>query len=338
MQLDRPETNEVRALTMVPIYAESDSRSRLEPNPAGGPGRYEVVFVLGIPGSDTFHESLDLAALEAWGDSLIVTGRSDIVEVRVELIPGEGTSQLPEIRIKTNGQGALAQARVSVEAQDFDSAQRLAYDVVAPLLSRWCFELDVAIEINGFHATELATGSMRYTFGWAGKRRILNPERVGPVSIGPESRYLATYREALNSTNIFHQAITFYKVTEGVQRRRAVRREQAKNQGEAIPRSPVERFPSDPEQLSISDQLARDLFAPYLGRSFGDALYKMRATIRNAGAHLDPKEDVLNADDYKDLANCRGATPVLHYIAREMLRNEFPSMPAPARSTRLPNK
>src|SRR5260370_23069198 len=134
MQLDRPETNEVRVLTVVPIYAESDSRSRLEPNPAGGYGRYEVVFVLGIPGSDTFDESLDLAALDGWGDSLIITGRSDIVEVRVELIPaGGGTSQLPEIRIKTNGQGALAQARVSVDAQDFDNAQRLAHDVIAPL-------------------------------------------------------------------------------------------------------------------------------------------------------------------------------------------------------------
>lgn len=156
MQLERPETNELRVLTIVPIYAESDSRSRLEPNPAGGTGRYEVIFVLGTPGSDTFHESLDLSALESSGDSLIVTGRSDVAEVRVELIPADhGMSQLPEIRIRTNKQGALAQARVSVEAQDFDSAQRLAYEVVAPLFSRWSFELDVAIEINGYQPTEL---------------------------------------------------------------------------------------------------------------------------------------------------------------------------------------
>lgn len=328
MQLERPETNELRVLTIVPIYAESDSRSRLEPNPAGGTGRYEVIFVLGTPGSDTFHESLDLSALESSGDSLIVTGRSDVAEVRVELIPADhGMSQLPEIRIRTNKQGALAQARVSVEAQDFDSAQRLAYEVVAPLFSRWSFELDVAIEINGYQATELATGSARYTCGLAGKRKVLNPERVGPVSIGPESRFLATYREALNSTNTFHQAIAFYKVTEGVQRRRIARRKQAREQREPIPKSPVERFPSDPEQLGISDQLTRDLFRPYLGRSFGDALDEMRATIRNAGAHLDPEDDVLNADNYADLANCRVATTILHYIPARCSATSFPACP-----------
>lgn len=172
-----------------------------------------------------------------------------------------------------------------------------------------------------------STGSARYTCGLAGKRKVLNPERVGPVSIGPESRFLATYREALNSTNTFHQAIAFYKVTEGVQRRRIARRKQAREQREPIPKSPVERFPSDPEQLGISDQLTRDLFRPYLGRSFGDALDEMRATIRNAGAHLDPEDDVLNADNYADLANCRVATTILHYIPARCSATSFPACP-----------
>jgi len=53
-----PKTNEVRVLIWCRFNAESDSRSRLEPNPAVGYGRIRSCFCARLPGSDTFHESL----------------------------------------------------------------------------------------------------------------------------------------------------------------------------------------------------------------------------------------------------------------------------------------
>jgi hypothetical protein len=92
-----------------------------------------------------------------------------------------------------------------------------------------------------------------------------------------------------------------------------------------IPEDPKEEFPAAAAALGITDDTVIALFGPFLGRSFGYALEKFRPTIRNAGAQMDPDKDVLSIDRYDDLASCYRVAPVLQFIARRMLENEFRS-------------
>ena len=45
-------------------------------SPTGHRGQYDVYFVLGVPGRETFREKLDLTEALEWGDSLLMTGRA----------------------------------------------------------------------------------------------------------------------------------------------------------------------------------------------------------------------------------------------------------------------
>ncbi|OXI33046.1 hypothetical protein CFB89_12100 [Burkholderia sp. AU16741] len=59
----------------------------------------------------------------------------------------------------------------------------------------------------------------------------------------------------------------------------------------------------------------------------------MRATVRNALAHLNPLEDHLTADRFSDIAQCSNQIATLRFIARNMLLSELnlPIMPIPSK-------
>ena len=68
---------------------------------------------------------------------------------------------------------------------------------------------------------------------------------------------------------------------------------------------------------------ARDNFTPYLGMSFGEIRDAVTDTIRNAVAHISPGMDLRIADYAADIRACRAITPVLRYVARELIRDEL---------------
>lgn len=62
-----------------------------------------------------------------------------------------------------------------------------------------------------------------------------------------------------------------------------------------------------------------DFFRPYLRRKFTWVFNQLTSLIRNAVAHLDPMNYVLDPDKFEDLDKCHKAIPVLRYMARQML-------------------
>src|SRR5207237_358478 len=91
-------------------------------------------------------------------------------------------------------------------------------------------------------------------------------------------RLLASYREGMNSTNAFYQALSFSKVIEGISLLRA---------GDQT-RKPL-KFPDDLAALPAS----ADVFRRFLGKKFNWARDYFRPVIRNAIAHLDPTKTTL---------------------------------------------
>lgn len=82
----------------------------------------------------------------------------------------------------------------------------------------------------------------------------------------------------------------------------------------------IERFPANaadfPESLS-------DVAKALAGKRYNAVVDEMRATVRNALAHLDPLDSHLTADRYGDIRRCEMKIPTLRFIARQMLASEL---------------
>jgi hypothetical protein len=118
-------------------------------------------------------------------------------------------------------------------------------------------------------------------------------------------RLLAAYREGMNSTNVFYQALSFSKVIEGLGP--LLGTDRAKK---------ALRFPDDLKAVPGS----APVFGRFLGRKFNWAVDQLRPLIRNAIAHLDPLQSVLDIDHLDDVRACEEAIPVLRYMARMFLK------------------
>jgi hypothetical protein len=130
---------------------------------------------------------------------------------------------------------------------------------------------------------------------------------------------MSAYREGLNSANAFYQLLCFYKVVEWIRKRRA------KEDRRRVPPE-SERFPSSAEGLPPDAFGRRDpfgFFTPYLGKRFGEVHETLRSDVRNAIAHLNPKQTILMADRFDDVARCERVVPVVRFMARRMLLNEI---------------
>jgi hypothetical protein len=148
----------------------------------------------------------------------------------------------------------------------------------------------------------------------------------------PELRpFLASYREGLNSTAPLYQALSFYKVIEGVKTFHSNRVRAARRAGQTPPDDPlVAIVPNSFDDLTREPETVRALLANYGGKTFDEVREAFADTIRNAIAHLTPGRDIRVADYLGDLKACRLATPVLRFVAREILRAEIAALGPPA--------
>lgn len=312
--LPRPSVNERVSITIVPIFND-----RPKASPAGTWGTYEAVFVLGVPGTALFQEALNIPELLKSGDSLLMMPKDS---VRVEcLIQGGGP--VAKIIFLPNAENRLAQAEMTFNAASFNEAEEIAWNLISNMLSVWSFRHDTAIDISGYQIRETASQVLLANFGIVGASKTLDINFGGP-STAERRALLAAYREGINATNPFYQFLSFFKVVEGVHKLRTHRRKGQGNK-KAEKSDAVERFPSDvsafPESLS-------GVAASLLGKRYNAVIDDMRATVRNALAHLNPLDSHLMADKYSDVKRCLGHIPPLRYIARQMLLAEI-QMPAP---------
>lgn len=318
IQIDRPETNSRIQLTSVFEFRPDDPRQQLPRTPFGSQGTYKVTFVLSIPGKNVFRDDLDFAKIMKSGESLLQTAPG--INLKVEV---SNDTTTVEILFMSNSQGQIATAQTRVQAQNFAEAEQIAYDLVAAQLSYWSFAYDVAIDIAGSEVVEEMVESTRYSFGILGKIKPFDKE-LGGRSEPTYRRFFSAYREGMNSTNPFYQALSFYKVAEGIkaERIRKARRSGTHQKG-VTPMFGNELFPPHVDDLHLGDELSKASFAPYVGQGFLIVLEKLEELIRNAVAHLSQLDAVLDADRLNDLNISLRAVPVLRYIAREMLENEL---------------
>jgi hypothetical protein len=260
--------------------------------------------------------SLDFAGILSGGDSLLEgPGR------QIDLESSDGQS-LCTARIVPNSRGRLAQVRLTLTADDFSQAEKEAFDAVMPTLSRIAFEADTPLEVTAILLTEKATQARRLGATIVGAVQPA-PEFAGSTT--PELRmFLASYREGLNANSPLYQALSFYKIMEGVAKFHINRVRAAKKRGEAVPPDPLARqMPSDRSDLTGMTEWARENFTPYLGKSFVEIMDAVTDTIRNAVAHISPGMELRIADYAADIRACRDVAPILRYVARELIHDEL---------------
>lgn len=310
----------------VPEFPPDDPRSKIESSLDGGSGRYQALFVLGVPGAAVYHHDLNLATLVDSGDSLLAVpehlrpkGNDPFIVLNL-LIEGRDCA----VRLFLNNQGRIAYAHIGLETMRFADAERAGYDIVSSVLSYLSYQYDVAIEIAGYQIIEERTGIRRWVFGLAGMTKTAELPGAGYHVEGSHRRLLASYREGMNATNVFYKVLAFYKVIEGVRALRRSRIKKAKKEKKKIPISPSEEFPKKKEELYQIFPPERNGVEPYLGKRFTTVCDELRNIIRNAVAHLDPDRFVLDNDRYDDVMLCERAVPTVRYMARMMLANEIP--------------
>jgi hypothetical protein len=317
VRYERPLFNTRTRFIIVPQFPKDDHRTSIARSPYGSAGVYDVTFVLAVPGQNVFYKDLNFDAIMQSGDSLLFIGVGR--ELHGAPIGSEGRGN---IVFSANAHGRLATARIRIQAKNFVEAERTAFDIISRELSYWSFIYDVAIDIGGWRVTEERTGCAKFAFGSVGKVQAFDrPNAVN--SIKPYAPLFAAYREGMNATNPFYQALSFYKVTEGVAAERKRRARGAKGATWAELNSAEEKFPHSLDELKNVDPLELEFFQDYLGMTFETARTRMSAVIRHAIAHLAKFDEVLDADTFDDQEKCNAAIPVLRYMASAMIKNDL---------------
>lgn len=327
-QLSRRDLSLHHTIAVIYQFAPNDSRSGLVNEADGSPGTYRVTFALSLPGAEVFHGNVSMADVMASGDSLLMLP-ADVAQVGVKLT---GENEVVEVLAFPNDRHAMSKVQMRLSAQGFVDAARYAHDLIMPLLSRWSFDSDVAIDVAAYEVFEEATGSSHWTIGLLGRDKGMTPTPDIP-STPALRRLLSSYREGLSATNPFYRVLCFYKVIEGVKKQRDIRRVEKLAAGVKY-RNPSEVIPPDDANFPISDPEEREVFAGHYGKKFTNVLDDMRGTFRNAVAHLDPTGDSLVADSFEDTRACQRAAPVLKYMAHEMLMHETETVAQEAVTTR----
>jgi hypothetical protein len=259
--------------------------------------------------------------------SALATGGNSLLEgtgLAVALSDQDGTAS-NVARIVSNSRRRLARIHLSVSADSFVAAEKEAYNEVVPVLSRLAFEADTPVEVTAVLLTEASTHIQRLGATLVGTSQPA-PQVVGLST--PELRpFLAAYREGLNSNSPMYQALSFYKVIEGVATFHTRRARTSSGTGRTVSADPLSKLiPATPKDLPDMTAWARDVFTPYLGRSFADIKLSVNDTVRNAIAHLTPGRDIRVADYLDDIQACRDITPILRYMARALIADELDAL------------
>ena len=318
----RPMVTQEMGYTVVPQFPESDPRSKLSNGPIGVAGDYIVVYRLGVPGIQVASTEFEFGSLESTGDSLI-EAHPNTTQFVVELKATPDSPAEQKLTLGVNREHRLSSVVLRCRAENFESAAEQAHDIVMPFLSQLAFSHEVAITTTGREITEVATETRQISQITLGAVKGI---ALGVWASTPEQRrLLASYREGLSSSEPLYQALSFYKVVEGVLSMRGIEDAAHRTRGET-PNRASERIPQDiTSALHPSDSpLQREFFAPYLGRKFTDVRDELRESLRNHISHMDFGALSFSADSYANIIAVRRALPVLRYMARILLSSVVP--------------
>lgn len=318
----RPNTSSRVEHVIVPVPPPNSPLAQIPRSPEGSSGIYLITFVLCVPGQKGFQDNLNFPTLRDAGDSLLFLPNG-IRDIKIQVSASQG---IAEIALLKNKKGAISHAMTRIHADNFKDAESKAYEIVVPTLSHLSFKFDIALDVMGFEVLEEKTKTTLYSYGVLGRPKLFNNLENFSSEI-EYRRFFSAYREALNSTNTFYQALNFYKVIEGVLAHRIRQKRAAKSytKGDSGFLT-TEVLPKTLEDISSYDDFTVGEFNIHLGKEFKDIQEHYRDLVRNAIAHLSQLDSVLDADNYDDISTCEKAAPVLKFMARQMLLNDLEAL------------
>lgn len=312
-QAGRPYVTEGVYYTVVPI-----PRGGREPDPAGSPGRYRLTSVLAIPGREVVLNEVNFTKLIGAADTLLQVA-SDVHTLRMDVHDDDGNQHV--LTVHVNDEHRLRDIELEVEADNFMHAAGIGHDLIAPTLSRWAYLHDAAITTSGFQIIELATGTQLF---WV--NRMLGAVKAFADTTGASFEdhrlLLSAYRDGISSTEPLWQALSLFRVIEGVFKMRAERRPGLIAAGKTPPAA--ERVPTDVSKIGEpNDRGLRASLTPFAGQKFTQVRDTIRNQLRNAIAHLDVDSDIIIHDRWEDVRKVEQLLPCLRWMARQLLETEL---------------
>ena len=314
----------------------------------GAPGLYKVVLTLARPGQPLRPEAQLTSYENMRGDSHLAIAEPAYRDPGIA--PGDGVTAVilqaqTEDGIfsligKPNERGFLGQVTVeSIHAADAQDARTKVYRALASSLSNIAVQLDMPFSVYQSDMVELTTGNRFLS--------VLCPHLERPLQIAAntamskEFRSLAAlYREALNSNTTAFQFLCYYKILEGIKKRREKLIADAKTAGQPIPRPPLQVVPDDEAEfvpwLNAIYGVGRpwdfialqSIFVPEArGKKFNHIIDDYFRPVRDRIAHavLDSGDMTLSADDDLDLREIGKWLCLMKCLVRHRLKSDFPS-------------
>jgi hypothetical protein len=310
----------------------------------GLPGEYRVTFVLCRPGFSLLPPNNFSPAEKLEGDShLYVPMPGDenksllgAEEILLYATSKEGVFEFTAI---PNSRGFLGKIEIkSFVAQSFHDAESKAFHALMPALSNLSLYFDTPLYIYQIDVFELRTNSTSIA--------VLAPFREKPfrhfaaANLTDEfCKYAGLYREALNNNSTNYQFLCYFKIIEGLRKRRERLTNEAVKRGESIASQPRHKIPNTKqEQVEWLNQIfqTRKKWEDFalsmifqeksLGRKVADVVQEDITLIRNKIAHavLDGGEPTFSIDQATDVNEVIDWLPLTKCIARHYLRIEFP--------------
>jgi hypothetical protein len=331
-------------------YFSDPKDSRHSEDINGEPGEYGVVFTLHRPGIPLRPEGDYAIAEHMQGDSHLAIAKP--AHAHPNLPTGTHMRLFVEIDNENftfichpNDAGFLGKIELqSINSDNFNNAVGRAFRGATLALSGISLRYDVPLEIYQMDVTELRTQSVKFS--------MMTPFRetsfLGSPSQAPTQellKYASYYREGLNSNSLNYQFLCFYKIIEGIRKRRKMLTKTAvdasKVRASKLTSRNEECIPeSRDEQIKwlnsvFSNQQTWDdpaLEAIFPEESLGKKINKLIGedgeldTIRNKIAHaiLRKGEPTLSIDEASNIEKVNKWLPLTKCIARYLLNKEFP--------------
>ena len=259
----------------------------------------------------------------------------DIDSVRIQSFGDTGTLTFVGY---PNDAGCLGKIEVvDIRADSFQDAETKAYRALSSYLNLASTALDVPLRVFQVESVELRTEGRRNSFLNPYQEVFLSIPIKEPIT--PEfAGYSFLYREALNTNSPIYQFLCFYKILEGIDKRRARLAVKAKSEGQSFSR-PREVIPAKPQHFvawleliypgrrSWDEMALESIFLKdVLGKKVNYVVDHELRGVRNRIAHAltsEQEEPDMGRDEtyFIDVLNWM---PLVRCLARLRLRNEFP--------------
>lgn len=324
-------------------FSDGDPRNAIPAS--GGPGLYQVVFVLHRPGYQLMPEGRFAFSSGLEGDSHLAmskpafrpTGNPDAEQIKIFATNDDGYFEFTGFSNKRGYLGKVQSA--PFQAANRIKAEEMAYRALLPSFSELSLHLDIPMEIYQREVKELRTSNVQAS--------IITPQIPAPMAINPTSTSTADfrgvaslYREATNSNSPVFSFLCLYKIIEMLRARRIKVGKQAKQMGSSYS-PPTEILPMDMNDIRAWvtklfythpawDLMALESAVPleFRGKLIDEVVNHTLNPLRINVAHglFGKKGDLeLSADELLHLLSVTRVLPLTKCIVRRMLKNDFAS-------------